>query len=104
MSYAQERYDASTGATERLDYYDAPAQYTSPHKPAQLPIQAVLAIGLVALVLAVVMRLGAVQEAQQPYPRDLPGWAQSGYYDHSFNNSFNDNSWHWDFCAGYCPR
>lgn len=27
-----------------------------------------------------------------------------GYYQDSFNNSFNDNSWKWDFCAGYCPR
>jgi hypothetical protein len=99
-----ERYvQAEVGVTQRLDYAPA-APPAVPQKPRQLDTSVVLAVGLAVGILVLVMRMGAIQEANQPHPRDLPGWAQSGYYDHSFNGSFNDNSWHWDFCAGYCPR
>src|SRR5262245_17204966 len=96
-SYAEERYHATTGQTERLhppaDYYNPPTTPQATPQRRQLSTQAILAIVLAALVLALVMRLGAMEPQQ---PQGLPGWAQHGYYQDSFNNSFNDNSWHFD--------
>jgi hypothetical protein len=94
---------AMTGATERLPYHDPPTLLTSSQKPPQQLTNAILAVVVAVLVLALVVRLGNM-EAAAPAPRAVPEWAQQGYYQDSFNHSFNDNSWHWDFCAGYCPR
>jgi hypothetical protein len=81
-----------TGTTERLRTVYAPIVLTPHHADWTLALCAAFAVVLLIVLLA-----------RLPEPTQ-PATVTPAYDSYNVTSSYNNNSWNWDWCVGYCPR
>jgi hypothetical protein len=84
-----------TGETRRLDY---PALTAHPEPVlGQHRVDFTMLLIASAAVLLLLVLLARL-------PETAPASAAPEYGSYTVGSSYNNNSWEWDWCVGYCPR